>query len=405
LKLSTGSPSLTFAKVTAIRADVADEREMVVTSRPAPDAPDRVEHLLSIDPPLNAQREVTLAIQRQSDGAIYRSREDQRYMGGAESLGTDFLSIKITWPTDQLVARLRFKTDPAAVPGGASWLPRGLALEVVAADGKPRQREAESPYVMLDYPTPSRIALVGGERSAEAVLTVYRPRLGHTYKLSWPLPEQDAMPCRLQVEQLREQLLSVPATPAGRRATDEFAIAALRLFNQIRGDIPDVKDWIGKAESYLHAFNPRRGMLVCVGTSGAKQDPMAGEFRYGMDVIGTAFRRRDVWAYSRAQSDRDAGFVRFESFPSDTVQFCLGCPLNWPNRSGWPVGVLTLASGEPLTTSDPARKPQWAVDVSAAITELWMKSISAVVPDAPALPRGDSRQINVDSAGSDEIID
>ena len=388
LTLYTGmaeDTGLTCARVTAIRKDA---RDVTVSSKlmKAVNGTPLVQHTLLLDPPVTPKCNVTLAIQRYSDGVIFRSAEDKSNMGVGGASATECVSVKIRWPTDRLFVRLKFKSKSPPVDSGTEGLPNEVELVVRGPDGSVRKREKDSHNVILDYHTPSTIALLGGDRSSEAVLTVYRPRLGYTYELKWNIPQSEPIPHKGNLDRLRLQLLHVPKTPTGRRSADEFAAACVKLFEHVVNGRKHVVD--DKLRAYVHAFNldSKRRTLKCVGCSGALDDPLATEFDYGMDVVGTAFRRAEVWGYAKRETTLNEGVLRFKKFPHEVIRSCLSCPLSSP-ENGWPIGVLTFASErDDGDLSAYASDRGQATKLSAAVSKLWADTLPIILLNSGELP-------------------
>ena len=133
-------------------------------------------------------------------------------------------------------------------------------------------------------------------------------------------------------------------------------------------------------------------MLRCVGFSAGEKEPLDREFSYGVDVVGTAFRRRKPFGYSRPEA-KSGGILRFENFPENQVLVCFSCPLNWPTVQDWPAGVLTLAvnderrgPNEPEPEAGPldswVREPKKGELLSAAIIGLWLEQRTSLCPEA-----------------------
>jgi 3',5'-cyclic AMP phosphodiesterase CpdA len=299
----------------------------------------RIEYALSISPPLTGDKRVNIITLRHTKGILFRSKEDQERFGVKEDEGWDYISQKIVHPCERMLIRVRFHQVPAD-----SRFPEKLVLQVLDSADFPAPREEVCGHLSWDYWSPQRLQRVKSHSAPEAVLSVFHPRLGYTYVLRWRLNEFDDLPpkvARTEISQLREALRRRPTNNENLATANDFARAALETFWRL--DAPrGVHREDANLRAYLYAFDEVENVLVCRGSTGAPEDPMAAaRFRYGRDMIGTAFRRGEAVGFARPRYER--GFELYESLPP-SVEFLFAAPLNWPSENDTALGVIALAT-------------------------------------------------------------
>ncbi|MDB6053435.1 MAG: hypothetical protein JWN25_958, partial [Verrucomicrobiales bacterium] len=304
-----------------------------------PDGP-TFDYFMQFERPLTENDSASIDYKYTYRGVMFRSREDQENFGTKpEEAGHDEVIQEIVRPTEQFLFILRFVSDEG---GEKVWYPEKLHLQVLDADGVPCSREERSSHVLFDYTKPDSDALTKSVL-VQAILCIHKPRIGFSYKISWKLPENDNMPHESETRVYRRNLLGLSAKPALRARADAFVTECLIKLNELISQEYPLSQQDDSLHSYLFAFGEKSRDLQCRGTTAALNEHLVvTSFEYGFDIIGTAFRRREMMRYPYKTS---FGKEMLRKIDEAKVKYLLVFPLNFPNDNGWPVGMLAFASG------------------------------------------------------------
>ncbi len=330
-------------------------------------------------PPLTSNREIDVKYRRFSEGVVYRSAEDKRCMGDLSASDTDSLELNLDFPAEHLLIRVQFVSD-VPYAGKTPWLPGDLALVVLDDSGTPHYRESDNDHVALDFSGAASVPGDNAARTAEAVLSVYRPRLGFTYGITWKLPENEQIQQNEDLIDLRRHLLA-PVGPADpRHKADTFAQQAKIAFNNVLA--PSKAD--PELHAYLYAFDSGLNELFCRGTTASIADPLVTlAFRYGRDIIGTAFRRREPMGYLRDEKPEEikAGLRVFDRFPHEKIAAAIALPIKAPDKNGWPVGIVLFATRSPTGPLPGLLKDSDTVwKLFESVQKLWLEQQKTLCP-------------------------
>jgi UDP-2,3-diacylglucosamine pyrophosphatase LpxH len=318
-----------------------------------------VTYVVKFHEPLPRGTKADLLVKWRIFGFQYRSSEDKRYWSMASAdTSWDEAAHKIRFPCERFSFTVRFHCNPV------TYLPREIYAHVDDSDGETAISEQQSGHLSWSYSYPGKdFALSRDPLDLSWVpysqMSVYRPQVGFQYSLRWALnkldpdstatPEKGTDTWRADLRNLRRRLLGSSSNAA-------ISQELRALLTEIRSracticGIPETD-----LSVYFFGFDESDGHLECVEAVTARvPDLLSGvRINWGRDVIGTAFRRNSVGCFSRSQFD-DQGdeCERMDNFPTQ-IQALAALPVIRSqqstlgargNLSGWPIGVVALAS-------------------------------------------------------------
>lgn len=301
------------------------------------DGKGHVEFPIVFTEPLTASTPIDILYSYTYRGVLYKNKEDQHLMKETEDLGWDGISQQIRRSTKQLVIRLRFHPDEAT-----NWTPEELVLDVYDEYGMVCNREKCSSHVFFDYNNFQAIAHVSTNLCSEAILVVDRPPLLYKYELKWSLPDELESPDRVTAKKLQRAFYANLEGDLNRR--DRANQIVKELFNSCSECLSvnyQVKLSNKHDIGYLFAYDEAQAKLLCRATTGSLRSDELGQaiIAYGMDVVGTSFRRREPVVFSKS----DRRVTLFRHIPA-AYQFILAIPLHHPDLKSVPIAVFALAS-------------------------------------------------------------
>jgi hypothetical protein len=368
----------------SVELDVQDEitppsaAAVAASASITPRAPVKLYHS-KLTPPLTSKREIDIEYRRFSEGVVYRSTEDKRRMGESGPLDSDCAELHIDFPIEHLLIRVQFVSD-VPFANQIPWLPGEVELVVLDSSGQPHYRETENDLVALEFSAAAPSPHATAARTAEAVLSVYRPRLGFTYGIKWMLPAHEQIQQNADLNDLRRDLLAPFGPGDPRHKANAFARQALSAFTTLL--TPKKPD--PELHAYLYAFDSDKNELVCRGSTTSISDPMVtSAFRYGRDIIGTSFRRREPMGYLRDQEPvtNQAGLRVFDRFPHEEIAAAIALPFKSPDQNGWPVGIVLFATRSPTGSLHGLVKDSNKVwKLFESVQKLWLEQQKSLCP-------------------------
>ena len=132
--------------------------------------------------------------------------------------------------------------------------------------------------------------------------------------------------------------------------------------------------------AHLFAFDSRTERLTCLRLTTAPTIDIVHEstFRWGRDIVGTAFRRHETVVFSRA--NLQAGeLVLVDGVPPPVEALC-AIPLIPVGRHTWPVGVFVLSSQSSPSSLSTLRTDQGLRDrVSNPVYSVWKGALANIL--------------------------
>jgi hypothetical protein len=343
----TLSEALTECTFTAHSADpeykVTTERRV---SQSDADGRRREEWSLVFDPPLGA-RPITVVCERIYRGLMFSSAQAQMRFGLKKmKIGEESCTQNVRAQFDKMTLSVRFLIDPWMIMGeeGSPQLPEHVALRVVSENDEECPEAHSAQHVSLTY---WGTRLFEHEECTEnsipeAILHVQRPKIGHKYVLWWKLPPRDLTSGDEALLRTWKTLYQMRRGPgdALQYYVDRILLDTRATLKQMHGPERHEPD----LHCLLYAFDEPRSELVCIRDTSDRQHPLSNtRFRWGREVVGTAFRRCEPSFFVRREFA--AGSAAFEGFPQEVeIAFCI--PLTGAPRPAedWPVAVVVLAS-------------------------------------------------------------
>jgi len=324
-----------------------------------PGNPPRFTYNLHFSPPLGAEP-LDIICQRRMMGVLASSLEDQKHREKSpEAPGFELLKQRITRPVERLLINARFFVRPG-------WEPQNLTLNVVAPDNHPADLERESGAVQWDYWDPAEndrqtdLSYAPLPPIPEANVSVFRPQVNFTYTLKWELPAAEPIREVVTLNNLRRQLADLNGNQGLReRAADLLGRTVQAVYQAVSREAAQVAWKHDNVQAYLFCFDGATSHLVCKIKTAPDGDPLTlRTYGWGMDIIGTAFRRRQPVVYVKRAVE--AGALLVANLPKD-LAVLIAMPLYAPRPQApasagdrpaqtpdphhdWPVAILALAS-------------------------------------------------------------
>ena len=301
-----------------------------------------IDYVIKFDPRLEITTPHDFVTKYTYRGVMFRSKEDQAKMGSKSEPGWDSIEQRVARQTDHMFIKLRFLNS-----GHGFWFPDEIQFEVIDPADRVCVRERDGAHIYFDYPSQDQLRL-SDQKEAEAILSIHKPRLGYKYILKWRLPESDGESDDTVLH--RRRLIEGLSGREGRAKANQIVAELFKASAEFMATA--FKETLNNADGgYLFAFeedadkNKKTGELVCLESTGDKQDKLANKrIAYGKDVIGTSFRRREPVYFS----SEDKGLELFRNVP-ETFHYIIAIPLKYPRDKGFPVAVFALASGNNLS--------------------------------------------------------
>jgi len=328
----------------------------------------RVQYVLRFEPPLTDEP-VTVRCRQTLFGPLLSSHEAHRL--ARQKVTPHDLLHTIRWPCEQLILRVRV--------GNGAWPAPGLRIHCEDPLEQPAPWEEGTDHV-ITYAHPPLFGQV-----PEALVAVYRPRLGYSYGPIWDVPQDDLHSADMAKLRRSERELLRPRPEqegVNRAAASNFLQRTLEAIERIGADAAAADL---KACACLFAFDRDRGELVSIA-----QQACAGfgfnHVRWGRDIIGTAFQRQAAVFFSKSQrvqeEKKSKGEVAWEVSRDvpEAVQVLFAIPLPGLIPKDWPIAILALLSTDAASGMHELLERQDAVEsLHKQISTLWAYHIPAIM--------------------------
>lgn len=336
IKLLTTAPGLASSEFEAREIAQGNQTVAALSTEPDSKMPNTLNYFLKFQPHLQQNSNRDFVCKYFYKGVMFRSRDDQMGVQALSEPGWDRISQKIIRPTGQMIIKLRFVPDKVAQ---TPWVPEKIDFEVHDEWEHPCPRERDSGHIVFEHISP-RFAKDCWlpDLAHSAILTIHKPRLHYRYILKWQLQPEVQISREIDVRRWQDDLLAMDADrPLAAKGTDylEKCLQALVAHH------PKLKKDAARVAVFLFAYDRKKHELVprC-SLQPDKASALDQKLQYGHDVVGTAFRRREVQQYQK----QDQRFEFLRKLMGSDLHYVLACPVNFPDGTGWPVAVVAFAS-------------------------------------------------------------
>jgi hypothetical protein len=355
-----------------------------------PDNSDGIKYTLEFSRPLGPGDEITLVCQRSTVGAVFSSRDAQRFWGFPSSeLGHDTVIHPVKVPCDELLISLRFDVQP----------PGGIDLTVDDATGNSAEAEQKLWRQRFHYWSGSNIGLQGRVTGSQLSLAIRKPLPHHDYALTWQVPKSEPIANLSSLRNIREQMLSLKMDPARLAAAANFLAHCL---DEIRDQIAKREKAADSKDKDLHAYlftvdagSIREGeseyhgaTMRCVCSTSPDSSLAQTPLLWGRAIVGRAARRSHIVSFDRSQLEETVEVLH--GLP-DAVQFLMVYPLYCYIPDRYPSAVLAFATKFPSSGLGVIANLVGADNdtdeaLLAPLQALWTENFTQILHVAPTMP-------------------